>query len=411
MHGDFVKFLNKAGEFEQGTDTELKSTNNLAKNICAVALSENKVLVLHSYGSTNYLYAVVCTIDGYNITVGTDTYISKSSNTGTYFSAAPLDSSRVAIVFYYSTITAVICTIDGDTIKMGNFTKVLYSISVPKLAIEVLDENKLLITRSLQINVVSVVCTIEEDRIIVGTENTLIDTGTIKELGGTIKLNKNKLVLLYGNEDYNLCAVLCTIDGTNIVPIKNTLLSRIALLTNGAISAAALSENKIIITYSGGVDDYLYGMICTIADDKIVKETETRLSRTTYTAQAVSAVKLSENVVVIAHSYSSDRFLCVTIVEIDNNIITVKNTTPLNSIQGSAYVISASLIGTNVFIAHNSNTDTYKLYGMVIEQILIPEVQKVMSEEDIIGGISKNKAIDGQEVKVVRPNYNESEEN
>ena len=91
--GDFVSFVN-----DHGSNTSIVNNSYYEGYvISAVALSESKVFIAHSRSTSSgsittnqYLYAVVCTINGTTITAETDTLISDYTYSGNYISAGHL---------------------------------------------------------------------------------------------------------------------------------------------------------------------------------------------------------------------------------------------------------------------------------------------------------------------------------
>lgn len=231
--GDFVKFVN-----EIGTDTAINSSTTYTGNvISAVALSKNKVFIAHSYDkSNNYLYGMVCTINGTVITMGADTQLNATNNTGYAISAVALSENKVFIAYryYYQRnyyMCEVVCTIDGTTITKGIDTYRYHSNNISNYTIS------------------------------------------------AVALSENKVFIAYGFNDssnYYLIGIICTIDGTTITEENNTYLST-AENTNYCMSAVALTENKVFIAHSYGRYTELYGIACIIDGITITKGTDTKL--------------------------------------------------------------------------------------------------------------------------------------
>ena len=123
--GDFAKYVNEG----HGTDTAINtSAAHTGNAISAVALDSTHVFIAHSYNSSYYLYGIVCTISGTTITVGTDTAINSSVNSGSAISAVALDSTHVFIAHSYNSskyyLYGIVCTISGTTITVGTDTAI-----------------------------------------------------------------------------------------------------------------------------------------------------------------------------------------------------------------------------------------------------------------------------------------------
>ena len=103
-----------------GTPVAFSSAN--AQYISALALSQTKVLVAYNdVGNSNYGTAVILTISGTTITVGTAVVFESASSQ--YISAVVLSATGVLVAYYdggnsgYG--TAVVLTISGTTITVG----------------------------------------------------------------------------------------------------------------------------------------------------------------------------------------------------------------------------------------------------------------------------------------------------
>lgn len=402
--GGFVKLINEKYGYICGTNTELSNADNSGKNMLAIVLDVNRVLVL--YNKDNYLYGMLCTITDKNITIEEDKCIDSNSNTGIYFSAELLEENKVFVTYKYvagerNFINATILTIT-DTIQIGT-NEQIDNAMLDNICLTKLNSNKVLIAYTLNFNLYGIVCTISNTTITVGTRTKMADADKIWQ----IVANENMVLILYkGKDNAYLCGATCTINGTSIAPQNYAILSALDSVTQ-AVYAVLISSNTIFIAYSSGTNNYLYGIVCTITGTTITVNAETQLSIQEHSAEAISVVKNSENKLIVLHSNGVETHLCATAIEIDNTII-VRNTEILSTAERSAYAISAAAIGTDIFITHNNNTDTYKLHGLVVELIVIPEAQTA-TQADKIFGVAQIKAIDGQTVKVVRPNYLEEE--
>ena len=212
--GDFVSYVN---EFSRDiSDASLATTSKAAYVISAVALSDSKVFIAHSYRSYYYLYGMVCTISSTTITAGTDTQLSTQAYSGNAsISAVALSDSKVFIAHnrdsdYY--LYGMVCTVSGTTITAGTDTQLsteTYSGAV--ISAVALSDSKVFIAHS------------------------------------------------YGSY-YYLNGMVCTVSGTTITAGSDTSL----VTTSDAgfvISAVALSDSKVFIAHSYDADSYyLYAL-------------------------------------------------------------------------------------------------------------------------------------------------------
>ena len=113
-----------------GNDMEIEKTTPYSgsKDISTVVLPNNNIFIAHRSTGQAYLYGIVCTINGSLVFVnGTDTIINDSETyTGFKISAVALDDTRVFIIHSYSSsryLYAVIVTINGTTVTVGTDTQ------------------------------------------------------------------------------------------------------------------------------------------------------------------------------------------------------------------------------------------------------------------------------------------------
>ena len=118
-----------------GNDTQLSDVKYSGSTISAVALTDNKVFIAHSYRASTsyssyyYLSGMVCTISGTSIAVGPDTQLSTEEKSGVGISAVALTDSKVFIAHNfgsgigYNHLYGMLCTISGTTITKGTDTQ------------------------------------------------------------------------------------------------------------------------------------------------------------------------------------------------------------------------------------------------------------------------------------------------
>lgn len=131
------------------------------------------------------------------------------------------------------------------------------------------------------------------------------------------------------------------------------------------ISAVALDNNRIFITYPCTTNYYWYGMIVTIEGATINLGTEVQLQSSTKIGANTSMLLLPNGNIFVAHTYPSYNYLYATVISINGEEITVGTTTQLCTKKASGSYISTVLLPNgNVFVAHSYNSSNY-LYGIV----------------------------------------------
>ena len=362
--GDFVNILTDYSETDEIKDTAIRASvnsTNTGKKFSAVALNSSKVFIAHSYGSNYHLYGIVCTINGTTITVGTDTVLNTTNNTGKVISAVKLDEGKVFIAHPQTTsyyLMGTLCEVSNTSITVLKSQSLLgYNNTGQSISVIALNKNKVFIAHS--------------------------HNGT----------NSNVFVL-YG--------IVCTISGTEITKGSDTQLSTI---TNGySLSVIKLTENKVFIASALYSDYPLYGLVCLISGTAITSGTNTRLLNENYSGEANSAVALSETKVLIAHrNYNNNKsFLNSLLCDINGVNITSGTDIKLTSTEYTGDVILAvKLDEGKVFIAHNHGS-SYYLYGLIQDYFLNLAKTITLSTEKI-GGVAITSGQPGEMITTVRP--------
>ena len=363
----FVQFI---------SDTQLVTGNSVSENIAAVKVSSNKVFVAHRSG--NNLNAIICTINGTTITPGVDTLIvigeTSSNNAYQYASAVLIDTNKVFVAHRYGTdMYGIICNINGTTITAGTDTLLTDgNTSYYQLSAVLLETNKVFISHRKGTNLNGVVCTISGTTITVGTDTQLASGSNVYTAAIAQLIDTNKVLITHRGTSANaLNGVVCTIIGTTITVGTDTqLASGSSAYANASI--VAISTNKVFVSHRNG--SYLYGVVCTINNTTITPGTDTQLTNETDSYTNAFAILAGTNKVFIAHKGINDNLyglLCT----IDNTTTTVDTDT---KIAEGTYVYSNSsavLVDTNkVFIAHRNDNDLYgivfKINGTNIEDII-----------------------------------------
>ena len=271
-----------------GTSKQLSSVTDSYRAISVRVLTANKVLVAHSYNTYKYLYGMICTISGTNITAGTDTQLSTAKYTGVTISTAFLESTKVFIAHSRgssssSYLTGVVCTISGTTITAG-------------------------------------------------TSNELSSATNSGKVISVVALSSTKVFIAYSSDSGVIIhSIVCTISGATITAGTEVELYNTSVSIGDAISALYLGNNKVVVGYNYGATSStrnLYTRICTISGTTITKSSKTKSNSAKQTAYAISALLLGSNVF-IAHSYDGSWCLYAQLYGVDetDNVLTDQVTT------------------------------------------------------------------------------------
>ncbi len=299
------------------TDIQLSTVSYSGWTISAVALSENKVFIAHSCDDflDGCLGAIVCTINGTEITAGSDTKLSTTSYTGGKMSAIALSENKVFIAHSYNSnnyLYAIVCNISGTTITKGTDTQLSSSVdSGYEISAIALSESKVFIAhRSNTTNcyLYAIVCTISDKTITKGTDTLLSAVTSTAHTISAVALEENRVFIAhnYGNKtsDYFLYGIVCTISGATITKGTDTQISSV-VGSGWTIRVTKLTESKIFIVHSSSNSHYLHSTICTINEMTITDITQKQLSTVANTAQGISALVLTKDKLFIVHGSSN----------------------------------------------------------------------------------------------------------
>lgn len=279
--GDFVEFVAKwaAGEYYTGKVSSLSACrldNNRVLVVCGdgyamvltlggvnihvgtpkyfvdtsisgipsvCALSDSKAVVTYSDNSSGSksLYSAVLTITGTAITVGSQI---KFGYHGSLHSSCTLTDSKVLTLDYYGSyatehVDTSVLTVDGTTITRGNSIEV-YDGKASYCSVCKLTDSK-------------AVAIIGSSAYVLSIDGTKISVGSRTALSSTVKhpsvcrLTDGKALIAY-HGDTNVCANILTISGTTITKGTETVIKEGAATY---ISVAALTEDKALVSYDG----------------------------------------------------------------------------------------------------------------------------------------------------------------
>ena len=262
-----------------GNDIQLSSSRHSGNVISTCLLPNGDVFIAHSISSTYYyLYGIVVSIDGTNITAGPDTDLVSSSNAGYAISTCLLPNGNVFIAHSYGSnyyLYGIVVSISGTTITKGSDTE-------------------------------------------------LIRASYTGRFISSIVLNNGNVFIAHGYSGKNyLYGIVCTISGTTITKGTDTLL--VAADNNGNnISAVLLGNNNVFIARPYGTSYYLGGIVVTIDGTTITAGTDTQLSTVASSAYCLpSALVLSNGTIFLAHnSDNTNYYLYAQIFAVENNVIT-----------------------------------------------------------------------------------------
>lgn len=368
-----VCIINKTGDVNLGIDTMLSTNTNygFGSELKVIVLNENKVFIAHNqYESYNShrLGGLVCSINETTINAGTDIIITTEADNVHEYMPVVLNENKVFIAYRRDNSSSkdlygVICTINETTITT-NVPVQLKSTIINCISAIALDENKVFIVYETKVsnatkyNLYGITCII--DNSIITNQNSLtIDTNALNyHRCAMVRLNENQIFIAYSNiyeSSYFITTFICEVTGTGIiVGNKNQITGNSVQKQVYNIMPISLNKDTIFIAYAYGegisANSYdLYGVFCETVE-KVVT-TETHILIDTMLSKEISAVKTTENEILV--SYIKD------------------------------YGYAA-------------------LNGKLLKDLI--GVNKVTSAMDIISGIAKTSGVEGQVVKIYKPN-------
>ena len=434
--GDFVNYINgvaSKNDYGESVNTQLSSTAYAGYTISAVELDDNRIFITHSYGSSYYLYGMVVTINGATITMGTDTALDTTTNSGKFISTVLLPNGNIFIAhgYVYSGmyIYGMIITVNGTTISKGTDTQIATASYTSAVCSAILlpNGNVFIAHESPSSTYLSgIVCTISGTTISKGSAIQL-STGSYTGYSISTCLLDNGAVFIAHNSStsYHLYGIVCTISGTTITAGSDTAI-RAKYRAGQFISAVLLngSQNSIFIAHSDDSSEvdylYLYGTLVTVNGTTINVVVSKSLA-TRDTGYCVKALRLDENRVAIFHNYNSSSFYLGGVVAvINNNSITPTTDTQLSTTSYSGRVVQALLLNNNtIFVAHTYNS-SYYLYSQIFaidydnniptnnivtteyEQQVTPAIEPPFNAVALSSGVGGTDTEHNEQVKIAR---------
>lgn len=333
------------------------STSQGMVNFQAIALSANKVVLLYYYSG---LMAVVCTIDGRRIKVGTPTFLRSGSVMGGFLGIA-LDDNRVFIVIPGAgpnyDINVVVCKIDGTTITVGAFLDT-GSNGANSAGVDKLDDNKVFLAffdsnRTPTTNMYLATCTVDNLTITKSTDTMRTSRGVHVSVA---TLSSTRVFL--ANEDLKF---VCTV-GESGLSIGGS-----AYLGSSALSLAyrMTPDNALIVASDGNM------YICTVNGATITKGADVKVvpdGWPTESQRSLSVAIQRENRVLLAYTYSSQ--IHMAICSISGTTITLE-TDKLLGVNATDCAI-ARLDESNIFVFYVYGGYVWGvMYGDYFDDILI----------------------------------------
>ena len=380
--GDLVEYINGVAgkkDYGESVDTQLSTETNSGYAISAVQLDENRVFIAHSLGP-HKLYGRVVTIEGPEIYYGYNAVeLSSEDYSGAVISTCLLQNGNVLVAHSSSSkyqLYAIVAQIDGTTVIPGTDTKLRsYYYSGYAISLCTLSNGNVFIAHCKQ-DASSDYTLIGE---VLNINGTTIESIKSTSLSGAAKsgeristclLPNNNVFIAhsYGSNYYLYGKVVNISDSGEMTDGEDTVISNSTKNTGYRISAVALDDTRVFIAYAHtDGSSYLYGIVCTISGTTITKGAETQIAHEVRAAHTIGTIKLDDNKVFIAHSYTSSMYLYGIVVNIDGTAITPGVDTCMNdsSIYATNTMHPLVMLNNGTILIAHSYTTSYYLYAQI----------------------------------------------
>lgn len=329
--------INEDGSITVGDRTQISTSSNSAHNARITRLSNNKVMICYHSGSNYYFYGVVCTIEGNVITTGTSKQIYSTSGIQ-YWDVVDLSSSKVFVAFCNSSkMYGIVCTIDGTTITVVSTQTICNDYSRSDIKIIKLTNDRIYIYFSgSSRNIYGMICTISETTVTVGTATQLVTNPiSYRNMQSTaVRLLPNKILLIYNKPNTNDTAyIVCIINEYIITTSQETILYTSD--KQGILSSINLANNKIfVMAVSTVLIEMIYNIDVETMNIELENTLEYAIGDNTDALTPTAIAKLTDNKIFIAHSFGSNKHVYGAITSIEKLVKLI--TTSTDDIYGVA---------------------------------------------------------------------------
>lgn len=296
---DVVEYINggiKKKVTCSSVGTEVAVNAETVTNVVAVYISEEKVMVL--YDETSTIYAVILTVSGNAITVGTPLSVVTDMEKGAArLRACLIDTDKALCLYKQITtgkLTAIVLTVDGTTISKGSAVASELDCSTYFKACKTATDTALVLYND-GTNQDAVMVTVSSTT---PTFNTPLDNyyTTASTVQDVILIDTNKCVGIVRNTSgLILIAHVFSISGTTI-----TAGSPLAIqsATSTLSSLVKIDTNKFFVgfVYNDSGENFIKVYYCTVSGTTItIKQKNNLQDRLSSSTNTISIVKVTDN--------------------------------------------------------------------------------------------------------------------
>lgn len=327
----------------------VNTTGRVANKSILIKLTNEKILLVYSTGSSSYVYGRIIKINSDNsLTLGTNYTLINDSSAGDSFSILPISETKFTIVCGISSqtgLSTITGTISDTTITMGSIA-------------------------------------------LVTNNNTVTPTHS-----KIIRCSKEYACVVYLKSGTMYCTMI-TLNDSSSNPITNAT-SPTTLTTNCKsypmefLQGEFLNYGKIIIAYPN-TSGYLYGITFNVSGTNISSINEQTIKNNFEAGNFIKMVKLNRRQVLILYQ-ASGGVVGGTIIKVDNvngNIIEENNFSVSGSGAGNMKGCIQTSDGHLMILIGNSN-------GLFQMQQYVPKMKVGLNSRKYIG-VAKADAIEGE---------------
>lgn len=404
--GDFVQFIN---EVKFAAEKQLSSTSYTGSSTSAVLLSNGRVFIAYSYGSSPYLYCIIVSIDDTNIVLGPELLLSSAGYDGSRIDTKLLPDGRVFIAHSRGSnyqLYGLVVKIDNMT-PMINISDTLLSSAAQSgnaISIVLLKGGAIFIAHSYGTAsyLYGMVVSITDTNIVGGADTLISNVDQSGRYIGAILLHTGKICIAHSiTTSYVLVCTIVAIEGLVVSPGKYTTISPTNLSGQNYIQPILVPTGEVVIIHSYSGSLYLYGIVITIDNTDTVKEigADTQLSLTTGTTQRPSIELLSDGRIFIARKDGGtlSAYLHGIIIATIGLTIKLGKYTQISSlaISTSGINLSTLLLSTNRLLVVYGNVETTaRMVGMVSQDLGVRASDGYKFSDDLLG-IAKSDSNNG----------------
>jgi hypothetical protein len=327
-----VGTINSNGSFTYGDAFQFGTTSTSSDALSVCLIDSTRVLIVFSNAAqSNYVYAVVATIDGNNVSFGTLFQVYTVG--ATYIDCCYIGNNFYAIAFSGSSSYAqtAIVSITGTTISLARSTITLY-----------------------------------------GGTSTFINVTPLSNLRYIVTFAAGATLYSY----------LCIFDGTNSI---SSFSSSYSASSPAYIDSAKIDDNNVLIVYTNS-NNGLYGVILNINGTAMTYGTAVTLDAITV-VNRINITAMVGGLFVAAYRNSTENSLRAVAVQVNGSSISVGNVYKFSNLTNNTtyYLYITSLSNTLAVINVNTNNYSYNVAlsvnGMQLSESLFFETIVSNSQE------------------------------